>query len=114
MTTATKITVYHGTSKDWNPEYPGQGQIFHFGNPPAFQGFWVPTHKGEAEYYLTGEPTDRVYEYEMDITGAVECNDDEMEEWDAVPAHITAILGAEGPDNHVVHDTRCLRFVGEA
>ena len=107
---AETITVYHGTSKDWDPTRPGQGQQFHYANGPAFQGFWVTTDRAEAEHYLTGTDADVVHVYEMDLSRGLRFSE-EMDSWEEVPADVAAILGAEGEDNHVVHDTSILRHV---
>ena len=72
------ITVFHGTSMDWDPKRPGNDQVFCFDNPPYMQGFWVSTDLAEAKSFLTGE-NDRVHVYEMDITTAVPCDEAEME-----------------------------------
>ena len=107
-----RITVYHGTSKTWDAERPGIGQQYYFDNPPALQGFWVTTDRAEAESFISDEG--RLITYKMDMIGAVNCDDDIHLDWDEDDVYnsgVTAILGAEGDENHCIHDTSILTLI---
>ena len=112
-----EVLVYHGTTKNFDPNNPGVqgGQVFDFDNDPVFQGFWVTEDLSEAQYYLPGEDSDRVLVYALDKSKSVDWADDfeYLTSEEIEKQELDAILGAEGPDNHVVHypDTT-LRFLG--
>ncbi len=109
------IVVHHVTMKDFDANRPGIGQVFHYDNPEAMQGFWVSTDLSEAGYFITDQG--RILTYEMDITNALfdekDVDAEEISVDEIYDREITTILGAEGDDNHVVHDTRILRLLDE-
>ena len=104
------MRVYHGTNHSFDPRRPGVGQTFAFDNPVYLQGFWVTEDEDEARYYMEG-PDARLLVYDLDISEGMDCDDETMDGW--VDCPVSVILGAEGKDNHVVHDTKYLTFIEE-
>ena len=110
MTTPNTIIAYHGTSAIFpDSDLGGRGHVYYHANDPAFSGLWVAEDRREAESYLTGDDTDRVYTLEVDITDMVsDCERFEGRSQEVFDRYIrrygvTGILDAEGEGSHVLH-----------
>jgi hypothetical protein len=97
----TKLTVYHGTSGDFD-NIMLRCQPSAFANEKPFDyGIWFTTDFTEATYFLDPnyEDNSRVIVCELDITNAVNCPEDTADAKALVDAGTNVLLAAESPDS---------------